>query len=94
MSISMPANCANPECGESSIMPIHCASHPVAIDDIHGPPVFSHFTIYRCTQCGHTWGAQRYSSEERDWPARDRNVTTGGTQRSNDGWWARIWARS
>lgn len=89
----MPTNCANPECREPSIKPIHSSSRMVAIAAVDGPPVFSHFITYRCSQCGHTWAAQSYSAEEIVWPARDQEVATRGTPTSRRGQWGHIQAR-
>lgn len=77
MSVLVPTNCANPQCREPSVKPIHCASQEVAIDAIDGPSVFSHFITYRCSECGHTWAAQGYSAEEHVWPARGRRMGSG-----------------
>ena len=63
MSNPVPTNCANPECRERSIKPIHHSSEKVAIDAVDGPQVFSHLITYRCTQCGNTWGVRGYSGD-------------------------------
>lgn len=94
MSASLPTNCANPECREPSIRPIHCSSRKVAIDATDGPPVFSQFITYRCSQCGHTWAVQRHSAQESVWSARDQDVATRGAAASKRGWRGLIQARS
>ena len=86
MSISMPTNCANPECRQPSIKPIHCSSQRVAIDAVDGPQVFAHLITFRCLQCGHTWGTRRYSADASILPSRANGFATLQAETSNRGW--------
>lgn len=87
MSISVPMNCANPECRGLSFRPIHRSSQPVAIDAIDGAPVFAHLVTYRCTNCGHTWGVRGYSPEAEFAPPRGQaELATKATVMSSRGW--------
>jgi predicted RNA-binding Zn-ribbon protein involved in translation (DUF1610 family) len=69
MSLSIPTQCTNPECGQSAIRQIHSASESVAIDAFDGPPVFAQHVTYRCSQCGHTWAVRGYTSDHGSPPA-------------------------
>jgi len=87
MSVSVPEHCANPECREPSIRPIHQSSQAVAIDAVDGPPVLAHHIIYRCSQCGHTWGVRGHSATRYEFPAiehgapmREKQTVSRGQQ--------------
>jgi hypothetical protein len=86
MSDLSPTHCANPECREPTIKPIHRSSRKVAIDAVDGPPVYSQHITYRCVQCGHTWAVQGYSAEDFSAPARSDDGMAKENRTSSRGW--------
>ena len=87
MPIDVPVNCANPDCHEPAIKAIHCSSRSVAIDAVDGAGVFARHITYRCSQCGHTWALQGYSSVDSGWPPVDERPATGSSRSEDRGWW-------
>jgi len=86
MSMAVPTNCANPECREPAIKPIHRSSQSVAIDAVDGAPVFAHYVTYRCSQCGHTWAVQGYSLENTAWQSNGDGAAARDDTKSSRGW--------
>jgi hypothetical protein len=86
MSIPVPERCANSECRDRNIEPIHRSSQPVASAVVDGPPSYHHHTTYRCAQCGHTWAVQGYSTLDNTWPAKNDGDPRSGTSTSRRTW--------
>jgi transposase-like protein len=86
MSLSIPTQCANPECRRTVIREIHSYSEPVAIDAFDGPAVMARQATYRCAECGHTWAVRGYTSDRGSLPARAEGGTVRRPLTNRRGW--------
>jgi hypothetical protein len=86
MSISIPTQCANPECRKTAIRQIHSSSEPVAIDAFDGPAVLAQQVTYRCAECGHTWAVRGFASDQASLPPRAAGGVVRRPLTNSRGW--------